>query len=355
MDIYEYVNVSCIILLETLYFGVLLKLMLNLKKLPTWALFDRSFALVQIANMTNYFESIFNIVQGSLYVTAEHSINLLQFIILIGLIYASRVYSALMSLRILRMYFLYLFRKGEFSKRNFQIFSSPIPIILISNAYALLVVTILTLAVTLSNLQSSFLSYLNNICFIYESACFFLLSSLAYKINSHPTLITEYFLYSIFWVTGCISPFDLKSKWFLIAPIRNNTLLLISYLSLRTHTDYIRPPLPFTIDSENIFQIAELHDDFIKFVELSQNNEGKKSCLLLGELVKINVSENRQVISLRIQEIEEVDKSLVDLIRSSRIEEAKHKISLSLVGLVQEYAESEQYQEFRRNYAIIFN
>lgn len=355
MDIYEYVNVSCIILLETFYCGVLFKLMFDLKKLPTWALFDRSFTLLQIANTTNYFESIFNIVQGTLYVTAEHSIDILQLIILSGLIYASRMYSALMSLRILRMYFLNLYRKGEFSKRNFQIFGSPVPIMLISNAYAILVVSIITLAVYLNDLHGSFLSYLNNICFLYESACFLLLSSLAYKINSHPTLITEYFLYSIFWVTGSISPFDLKSKWFLIAPIRNNTLLYISYLSLKAHTDYIRPPLPFNIDSENIFQIAELHEDFLKFVELTENIEGKKSCFLLGELVKINVSENHQNISLRIQEIEEVDKSLVELINNYNIDEAKRRVSYSLGGLVKDYAESDQFQEFRRNYSIIFN
>lgn len=355
MDQYGYANISCIIFLETLFCAILFKLMLNAKKIPTYAVFDRSFTLMQLANLTNYFESILNIIQGMLYLSVERDSKLFQFIILVMLIYASRLYSALMSLRIIRMYMLNMYRKGEFSRKKLQFLSSPVQIMLISNIYAIIVALTIALIVTLRHLDYNYLSLINNICFFYESLIFFSLSTLAYKINSHPTLTTEYLMYSIFWITGSINPLDFESKWFLVAPIRNNTLLLVSYISLKFHAESIRPPLPFNIEPENIFQIAELYSDFMQFVETSQNDEDKKSCLVLSELVKVDISETCEEIRIKVQEIKEVDLSLVELIQNKMINEAKQRVSLEIQNIVKEYIESDRFKEFKRDYFIRFS
>lgn len=355
MNLILIINILPLVILQTLYCTYFLYQIKVQKDLAPSAIFERSLSLLLFANTTNYLESILNIVQGMLYLNNDREVTPEQVIILFSLIYLSRYYSSCMVLRMLRFLFLNRYRNGKINKKTLNRVSSIKFLILITNSYSILILVIICFLVYILDLPQVYLSYLNNFCFIYESIFFLVMSNVEMRMNSHPTLCAEYFIYSIVWFSGSFSSIKhLDFRWLVEAPIRNNMLLFISWFSIKRHLEYVRPPLPFEIEIFHVFQIKELYDDFKEFLENSDNEDLKSACSVMAEISRASFYGQYENLDLHLNS-SQFDAEVEDLLNNKKFTRAKQRASDCLSDAFKSYKDSQKFSQFKRNYDVMFN
>jgi hypothetical protein len=214
---------------------------------------------------------------------------------------------------------------------------------------------VIALLVYYLELQSIYLSLINNLCFGYESLSFLILSSIEQKMNSHPTLSVEYLMYSVIWSSGCISSVNhLDYRWMIEAPIRNNMLLLISWYSIKRHLDFVRPPLPLELEIYHVFQFKELFEDFNEYIRNCEVDDWTSACSVLGELAKASFFGEYDRLDLSLNG-SSFDCQVGEWIENKKFTQVKERASDCLSQAFGAYKESEEHKSFKRKYDVIFN
>ena len=287
------VNFSIIFLSITIFFSCMLLTIRNTRLISCHeSIYERSALLLILANISNYIETILNLIYGYFQESKnEENISFLLSYFALATFF-TRVYVACMGLRVLRIGVLHRARKEGLDLRSQLLFSWKV-ILLFIFSYGILTtgiyfVTYFYYAKTFA--RTTFIQILYG----FEGFFMFFGSYFVFDKARHPSISIEYIFYSIIWVTGCTNN-DFKRYLFII-PIRNMILLFISYASLMTHNKLIRPQLPFMVEFYNLFEIQELYESFCGFVEKNgSKNEKAALGIFLGSkynsyvpIVKIN-------------------------------------------------------------------
>jgi hypothetical protein len=173
----------------------------------------------------------------------------------------------------------------------------------------------------------------------------------------HPSLSVEYFIYSLLWFTGGFEyKFQYQGRWLFEIPIRNNVLVLISFLSLKIDAESQRPPLPVDLEILEIFEIEELYYAFLDFTKKQGNDQQICAVNTMKELAKGSFYENYEVINVRGTELKELfDPSYRELLEESMYDDLKMCMVESLEEIFQQFKDSGEFSSFRRKYFIDFN
>ena len=340
---------------EGFFFCWVMGCIVKVTRLASGPMFERSGYLIIFSNVLNLLEVILNLAIGfSFYVSPS---DLAMKILINLIIYTCRLYAACTFLRMLRIIILYKFRKGEISRSLFLKLSSFKFIYFLCFIYAGLVQFMIILIVFKYHLSSEILPYINNTIYIIEASSFFLLSVIILKYNIYPSLFVEYLIYSLLWfISGLQFRLEFNDRWLLEIPVRNNILVLISWISIKIDHENQRPPLPAELGLDEVFQIEELYYDFYEYVKRYSDDCQVYACHALKELAKGSFYENYEGINLRGTELKDrFDPSFRDLLEESMYDDLKVCIRDNLKSVFEEYCNSQEFSRFKRSYFIDFD
>ena len=223
--------------------------------------------------------------------------------------------------------------------------------------YAALSLLMISLIILKYDINSDVLPYINNACYTIEASSFFLLSVITFKFNIYPCLFVEYLIYSLLWfISGFEYGFEFKDRWLLEIPIRNNILVLISWISIKIDYDNQRPPLPAELSLLEIFQIKELYYNFYDYAKKYSDESQVYACHALKELAKGSFYQNYEGIDIKGTELKErLNTPLGELLDESLYDCLKDGIRENLQGIFDEYCTSQEFSSFKRNYFIDYN
>ena len=273
------------VMISCFYIVVYVKILKLIENYGKGPIFDRSENLVLLANFFNYLEGICNIISGAIYYTESKNITKkLMFPVLLALFF-TRLYAILMGLRSYRIVILYNYRCGNISEAFMNSHSSLKKMLSIALIYSIVTTVPIFILEQSIDISGKSLEIYNMSFYGLESFIFCFNLVLVYKSNTHPTIFTENLIYTLTWMTGLFSIESFfQLRWLIGIPTRNACLLLVAYISLKSHSNLIRPPLPFEPTLIDIYQIEELYTDFYNYLAESDQNDLKDVFALGKEL-----------------------------------------------------------------------
>ena len=350
----ELVNVAVVMLLVFLFNSFLLhSLHATKKKSCHEALYERSHHLIILANLSNFIQSILNILFGVIFF--ENSISSISFLITYYTLgtFFSRFYAMSMGLRVFRIKGLHNMRNGQLQCKFSNVFKLKYNLIIVLS-YSFLFTGIYFLVYFYDNPELARTEMIQ-IIYLIESTVLFFSSFIVFNRAKHPTIALEYVFYSIIWLTGCLP--DSKYRSFYVIPIRNSLLLLISSLSLFAHNNLIRPSFPSMIEFSNLFEIQEIFEDFSLFVSIHGDPKEKEALKIYFNIkVQQFTGDERTVGDIIKQCIECRDlvnlKNEFLLLDICTIEDCAKEI---LRSISKSYMNSDIFRRMKRDYFIIYN
>ncbi|OMJ86253.1 hypothetical protein SteCoe_12233 [Stentor coeruleus] len=350
-----YIQISVIAFMVTVFYAVILFIIRRGCSITTTPVYERSFYLIMLANISNYFEAICNLIVGSFVVKSKASLDDNLLIVLSFTIYSTRIYASCMILRLYRIQLLHKFRLGEVSRDSMIKRSSLLFISILTNAYALVMFSSGALLVFLFHFGLKFMIYWNSTCYAIEVLILLFLSLKGIN-YTHPTIYIEYIFYSIIWAVGTISyDNNLNIRLFFLIPIRNCTLLLITLFSLYEHIKILRPPLPLDLNLGILFEFSELYENFKDFVMKKGVTRHIKACEIYINLSKATFMNSLELFEISRDELRYFDDELARYIENSQYDCIKDYIENTLAFVLKEYEDSDHYAKFRKQYYVIFN
>ena len=346
---YEEFIGGLVILMLVLAFNIIsLKYILFLKyEVGDQPLYERSGHLVILAIISNCAESILNIIRGiTLYFLRIDSFDLIVSLLPFG-IYAARLFSGCMCLRILRMKYLYDKRLGYIHK-ELKMFESKIYSIIVPNLYsATIVIIYVVIFLLFQDIEKNYnmIKVINGI----EGFAFVVLSYKYFNYTNHPSISVEYVLYSIIWISGIES--EGKIRYLFMIPIRNCMILTVTVLSLYIHSEMIAPPLPLDITFNKIFIIQELYCDFNEYINKYGNKIEKDSfkcysdLMIYGETAEVCIKDSIMKLSIAIRPNNSMN--------SQTIEQMEEILERGLCNILKSYLISDEYIKMRKEYFIV--
>lgn len=356
MDTLIYIQIGTVSLLVTVFYAVILSVIKKETSIITTPVYERSSYLIILANISNYFEVICNLIVGSFIIKKRASLDVELIIPLSFTIYSTRIYASCMILRLYRIQLLHKFRLGNVSRDSMMKRSSLLFFSILTNTYALTMFASGALMFFLFKFGLVFMIYWNCICYAIEVLILLCLSLKGIK-YTHPTIYIEYIFYSIIWATGT-SSYDrdnLNIRLFFLIPIRNCTLLLITLFSLNEHIKVLRPPLPLDLNLEILFEFYELYDDFREFVIKKGVTKYIKACDIYINLSKATFLNSFSSFDISRDELDYFDDELRIYMKDSQYDCIKDCMENVLALVLKEYETSEQYEVFKKQYYINFN
>ena len=354
VSLLEIVNLVAVVLLVFFFNSFLLySLHATKKKSCHEALYERSHHLLVLANLSNFIQSIVNILFGVIFF--EHSVSSVSFLMTFYTLgtFFSRFYAMSMGLRVFRIKSLHSMRNGQLQCKFRNVFKLKYNLIIVLS-YSFLFTGIYFVVYFYDNPQLA-KSEMIQIMYLIESTVLFFSSFIVSKRAKHPTIALEYVFYSLIWLTGSVP--NNKNRSFYIIPIRNSLLLLISSLSLFAHNNLIRPSFPSMIEFSNLFEIQEIFEDFSLFVGINgdpKENEALKIYFyikvqqftgderMIGDIIKQCI-ECRDLVNLKNEHL------LLDI---CTIEDCAKEI---LRSISKSYMNSDIFRRMKRDYFIIYN
>ena len=187
---YGDIGILIVIGLISVYFFISLKYLRYMNNhLGSVALFERSEYILILANIGNYIETICNILYGY-YFDSRYAF------ILIPAVYATRLYAVCLGLRSYRIIMLDYYRRGKLSIDTLTKRSSLAYIIIFSNIYAV-VLSIPVIFIVSFDMNDNYSLYYIRSTYTFESLVFLTMSYKIFKADTHPTIVIEYFFYSM--------------------------------------------------------------------------------------------------------------------------------------------------------------
>lgn len=350
-------NFSIIFLSITIFFSCMLLTIRKTRSISCYeSIYERSGLLLILANISNYIETILNLIYGYFQESKkEENISFLYSYFALATFF-TRIYAACMGLRVLRIGILHHARKEGLDLRSQLLFSWKI-VLLFTFAYGIITTGFYFLVYFSYNTEFARTTFIQ-ILYGLEGFLMFFGSYLVFDKARHPSISIEYIFYSIIWITGCTNN-DFKRYLFII-PIRNMTLLFISFASLMTHNKLIRPQLPFMVEFHNLFEIQELYESFCGFVEKYGSIKEKAA---LGIFFRIKVqqlcpnSKNKTCLGAIID----------DFIHNQELMSARNSLALLNLDLIEDscreilskishdYLQSFELIKLKRAYFIDYN
>ena len=348
-------NFVLVVGIEGFFLFLILSFIVKLTQLASGPMFERSGYLILFSNILNLLEVILNLAIGFSFYRPQSVVA--RNILINFIICTCRLYAACTFLRMLRIIILYKFRKGEISRTLFLKLSSFKFIYVLCFIYAGLTQLMILLIVFKYHLDSDILPYVNNTIYIIEASSFFVLSVVILKYNIYPSLFAEYLIYSLLWfISGLEFRLEFDDRWLLEIPVRNNILVLISWISIKIDHDNQRPPLPAELGLDEVFQIEELYYNFCGYVKRHSDDSHEYACHALKELAKGSFYESYEGINLRGTELKDrFDPSFRELLEESMYDDLKVCIRDNLKNVFEEYSNSQEFSSFKRSYFIDFD
>lgn len=349
---YEEIIQICIISFLLLTFNVLCWHYLKYVKanIGEQALYERSEHLLVIANISNFSETIMNIIAGTVaYVYKIDNTAFLMFYYIFAT-YSTRFYACCMALRIYRIKYLYQTRAG-LVKNPGKLCESRYFNVIIMNLYSL-AVTGIYFAIYFGYSQND--ANMNFVRAVYclEALGFLFSSYKYYSIAKHPSIPVEYFFYALIWMSGIYGKGEIRTVY--EVPIRNSILLMISLLSIYYHVELLRPPLPSDINIMHIFEMQELFNDFECYVNTYGSPEEIKACRQYKELMIFGrFTSNFSDYLLRSFRI---SRSFTEnSFENPYYSEIKEVTEVILLQIIRKYLDSPEHLQMKKDYFIKFN
>lgn len=357
MDILSFeVSISLVVVIVTIFTISCISYILHLDKNSGHiGLFERSQFLLLIGEVCNYAALICNIINGIItYIYDCEKFKEYKHLLYPPFI-LSRLYAICMILRIYRLGLLNLFRSGEISHEFLTKRASNIRTTCLIVAYIILTLSLFIAGdymLSYSTCQMFYWPYL--VSYTIECFLFLLMSLKAYEANAHPTIVIEYFFYTVCWGAGSLTS-NIQERWILQLPLKNCLLLLIATFSMHEHYKLIRPPLPLEICLKHIFSIEELYYDFKDYLKKSKNEDNILSCEMYCELTRGEFIHNFLNFKEKYDKSSAIEIKLKDLIEDSQYDDVKTHLEDELQSIACKYFDSKHYQMFKKSYYMNFN
>lgn len=352
--ILEIVNLIVVVAIIVSFNSYFLYFLHNIKKRCCYeALYERSHHLLILANLSNFIQSTMNIIFGVLYY--EHSFDNINFLLSFYTIatFFSRFYAMAICLRVFRINALHIQRLGRMSRQFDIVFKWQFNVLIIVS-YSLITTGLYYLIYFKLNPIEAKSDYIR-IVYMCESSTIFILSYIAFNRARHPSIALEYIFCSLLWLTG--SAENDEGRCMYLIPMRNCLLLVISSISMHTHSSLIRPSFPAQIEFSNLFEIQEIFENFSKFVK---NNGTESEHKALNIYFKVKVFQLCNDETLKFEIIDEFlgQKEFVRL-RSSIVLYDVGVIEESLKNVLEKisesYLRSDVFRGMKREYFIKYN
>ena len=353
-NLLEILNLVAVMLIVLVFNSFLLySLHATKKKSCHEALYERSHHLLILANLSNFIQSMLNILFGLIYFEYSFSSASFLFTYYSLATFFSRFYAILMGLRVFRTTSLHKLRHGKL-KSKFHILLKLKFNLIIGFVYSSLLTGIYLLDYNYANSSTKYSEMKQIVCLI-ESTALFLLSYISFNKARHPTVALEYVFYSFIWLTGCLPRNENRS--FLIIPIRNSLLLVVSSASLYTHNNLIRPSFPAMIQFSNLFEIKEVFDDFSLYVSKNGDSKEKEALKIYINMKVQQYCGNDKMAGNIIEQFNSCTEltSLINesiLIDICIIEDCAEQV---LRDISYSYLDSEEFRRMKREYFIKYN
>lgn len=338
------------------FLGVLYYMKRLISAYGTSPIYERSKRLVFLANLSNYLETIFNIITAYAFLREDSKISEKIIPYNIVAVFFTRFYASCMGMRTYRILVLNEYRKGNLNKatvRKYRSFKFTATIIIL---YSFLMTLIFIIVALTSGSNQETFSLYNKISYSFESLYFALSSYMVIKASLHPTILIEYLFYTFMWSTGI---FNLNhhagDRWYYTIPIRNATLLGISLVSMIEHCDLIRPPLPMDPKINHIFEVKEMFYNFKKFVSENCDTITNEACSLYKELEQACFMQNDHNFLEALENSDNFRKFLFDSQMDRMMDNMRNILEVILKQSIKFYLCSNEYGEFRKRYFIDFD
>ena len=332
----------CFYFLFLLYFIYLLN-----NKSGTGPLFERSGVILLMANSSNLIETICNILSGYFLSKNDDNLDYFQLFTILPAVYATRLYSSCIILRVKRIIILFKIRNSEYKEKTLNKWNSIVWIFLIANVYPLLVACCYVLLWYKKRIDKFWISGFDELLYSAETLVFVFFCWKLWKIGTHPTIFVEYLFYSLVW---SLSIYDsqkfYQERWLYSIPIRNLILLMISAVSMAEHCENTKAPLPIEIEFQHIFEIGELYYDFFAFLQAKNEIELVEACNLYKEWSKAVYTSNYKTF---------YESPCLSKFINHSITEPRDYLEFLLNESAEAYFLSDRFLAFRKNYFISCN
>jgi hypothetical protein len=246
------------------------------------------------------------------------------------------------------------YRNGSLSRSFLKARTSKSFIFLSINIYALLLLLVYQIDNYMISSSSYSLFDLNRTIYCLEAASFIFLSVWTANSSAHPSLVVEYFFYSIIWGTGALgNASTTKDRYLFSVPLRNMLLLFTNMLSLQNHCYLIRPPLSFEPSLEEIFSRKELFESFCIFINDFANEAHEEVDLFIQSHKARFFGSLTQFIDkcrTRGRFNEEINKSIEE-----DFQLITYKLEENLEPYRLKYLKSDNFQSFKKTYFITYD
>ena len=354
VSLLEILNVVAVIFVVILFNSFLLySLHATKKKSCHEALYERSHHLLILANLSNFIQSMLNILFGVIFY--EYSVSDPNFLYSYYSLatFFSRFYAMSMGLRVFRISALYNLRNGQLQSKFMLLFKLKFNLIIVLT-YSFLFTGIYFLVYFYENPKSA-RSNMIQIIYSIESIVMFISSYIVFNRAKHPTIVLEYIFYSLIWLSGCLPNNENRSLYGI--PIRNALLLIISSLSLYTHNNLIRPSFPAMIEFSNLFEIQEVFEDFSLFVNKYGDSKEKEALKIHFNIKVQQLCGNQEMVEGIIEQFITC-KDLVFLKSQSLLLDlfiVEDCVKEVLGNISKSYISSDQFRRMKREYFIKYN